>query len=159
MKQGIIVSLSKINTVNVNNINKMSKFKYFGIKLWHTDDMIITKQVMSSKPVQSYIKNNFLGSYILMTLLNECCRYIMLYHNLLNCYHGNTTIQNFMLYEDNKCLIPIELIGNDNNTLTSKTKYDDYLMLFETFYHELNYKNKHFNEIFLHYNNTFLKNL
>ena len=124
MKQSIIynkfIIYSKQSNINfnnnINNINKLNKYTYFN------NTNIKNDNEKNTITVKNYIRNNVLNSFILLTLLNECCRYILLYHNILNCYHGNTNVDKFILNINNNCIrIPYHFIGNDTNILTHDT--------------------------------------
>lgn len=152
-QKNIIYSKQSDINFNNNNINKLNKYKYFNTN-------IKNDKGKNTITVKNYIRNNLLNSFILLTLLNECCRYILLYHNILNCYHGDTNVDKFILNINNNCIrIPYHFVGNDTNVLTHDTKINDFKIFFNSFYDELSYKNKHFIKHFLYFNETYIKNL
>lgn len=65
-----------------------------------------------------------------------------MYHGLLNCYHSNTTISNFDIYDNHLCRLSD--IQTDDKILTLRHKIDDYDMLFDSYMDIISNKNKHF---------------
>jgi len=107
--------------------------------------------------VLDYLEQNKLDEYELFTILNECCKSIMMYHVLLNCYHSNTTIGNFDLYDDNTC--NLSTVGEDNQVLTKRYNVIDYVMFFDSFIDTLYLKNVHFIVFAKKFQQSFMKTL
>ena len=102
----------------------------------------ILKYPLSLTTVETYVSENYCSPFILYTIINQCCNNIALYHGLLNCYHSNTTVSNFEIYNNYVCRLSD--IETDVKTLTLSTKIEDYDMLFDSYMHTISSKNKHF---------------
>lgn len=113
--------------------------------------------------VQKYISNNRISPFILYTVINSCCQSIMIYHNIINKYHGNTTLQNllqnFYMYDTYECVLLEPTAKNQSNRLTKISAYEDFIIFFISCRTELSKKNKHFLCILNNYINTFLESL
>jgi hypothetical protein len=125
-----------------------------------------------SKELCTYVKDNVLTSFTLYTIINECCKVILIYHNIYAEYHGNTTLNNFKMKNE---LEGIFLIANKSRNLTSLnplaspatnsyqlnnvTKFIDYEILFASYNDTLQYKNKHFLKLFELYKTSFYKSI
>jgi hypothetical protein len=89
-----------------------------------TNTHTITKKYKNStnslprniRKLQTYVEENVLTSFTLYTIINECRRAIIIYHNKYTEYHGNTTLVNFKLEND---LQDIYLDGPINKNLTA----------------------------------------
>lgn len=92
--------------------------------------------------VETYVNENYCSPFILYTIINQCCNNLALYHGLLNCYHSNTTVSNFDIYDNHIC--KLSDIQTDDKTLTLRTKIEDYDMLFDSYLDMISNKNKHF---------------
>lgn len=110
--------------------------------------------------LDNYIKNNVLTAFVLFTILNECCKYIMLYHNIYNCAIGDTRVEKFTLYEHNHCIIntPHREIIECKNELNKTSIYNDYMMFLGTFYTIIQYNNSHFIDIYKLFCTKIMKN-
>jgi len=112
---------------------------------------LCTKQPKHTYSVQKYISNNKISPFILFTLINNCCKCIMIYHNIMNQYHGNTSLHNFYMYENHECVLLETTSEDPHKTLTKSRKYRDYDIFFSTCLKELMYKNNHFIKMFNNY--------
>lgn len=90
-----------------------------------------------------FIQNNKLTAYICFTILNECCKEIMLYHNIKHIAIGDTNIDKFYILPDYKCILsPIN--PEPFIPLNNYSKYKDFSIFFSTFNESIGYKNSHF---------------
>ena len=112
---------------------------------------------LPSTKIETYLKDTYTSPFILYTILNQCCNNIALYHGLLNCYHSNTTISNFDIYENHLCALSD--INTDDKILTLEKKIADYDMLFESYLDMISGKNNHFTKATLMYRKTFMKKI
>lgn len=106
--------------------------------------------------VKKYISNNKLSPFILFTIINNSCKCIMLYHNIHNKSHGNTTLNNFYMCDNHECIL---LFNNTDNILTKIEKNKDYLIFFNSCKKELSYNNMYFIRIFNKYQFSIIKRL
>ena len=109
--------------------------------------------------VQKYISNNRVSPFVLFTILNSCCQSIMIYHNIINKYHGNTTLNNFYMYDTYECVLLEPIIKNQTNTLTKVSAYEDFIIFFISCRAEFGKKNKHFLHILNNYISAFLESV
>lgn len=126
-----------IRKKNYERFNQMSKLSFI-----KSDNNYLIFNKKPQKNVYSYLENNKLDEYELFTILNECCKSIMLYHTLLNCYHSNTTVQNFDIFDDNTC--QISTVETDDKILSKRYNVIDYVTFFDSFVLSLHFKNTHF---------------
>lgn len=98
--------------------------------------------------VQKYISNNKISPFILFTVINNCCKCIMIYHNIINKFHGNTTLNNFYMYDNHECIL---LYNITNNTINKSTRYKDYSIFFDSCMKELVHHNIYFMHVFNKY--------
>jgi len=117
----------------------------------------ILKYPLPLANVERYVSENYCSSFVLYTIINQCCNNLALYHGLLNCYHSNSTISNFDLYDNHICRLSD--IGTDDKTLTLQNKIKDYDMLFESYIDVISIKNKHFTPIALLFRKTFMQKI
>lgn len=106
--------------------------------------------------VETYIKTNTLTPFILFTIINECCKCIMMYHNLQNSYHGNTTLANFYMYDNYRCVLQSDDISHP---LTISRKHDDYDIFFKSCNETIMDKNKHFTKFLRLYMSSISKHV
>jgi hypothetical protein len=106
--------------------------------------------------IQSFLKDSELSPFILYTVMNECCRAILMYHTLYNHYHGNTTLNNFYMNKNLQCYLKE---NTEKNLLTSNNKYHDYNMFFDEY--QLSFIDTYpgFNKMFEMYRKTFMTNI
>ena len=140
--------------IRENNINRLS-VSIEKPKLYHLkESTYILQYDLPITDVWTFLNSNYCSAFILYTILHQCCNNVALYHGLLNCYHSNTNVSNFDLYDDNICnLVDIQ---SDDKTLTLETKIQDYDMLFDTFENAISEKNNHFTNITQMYRNSFM---
>lgn len=143
----------------LQNIQKLSKYKYFNTSVTFKENFIIVKEQKGKCSLKSYIKNNVLDVILLFTILNECCTFLMLYHNLLDCYHGNTNVNNFVIYDDNRCIIPLSNISYDCNKLDKQTKFQDYYVFFSSFFELIKEYNQHLIVVFIIFYKKYMKKM
>ena len=117
----------------------------------------ILKYPLPITNVETYLSENHCSPFILYTIINQCCNNLALYHGLLNCYHANTTIANFDLYDNHLCRLSD--IGTDDKTLTLSKKIQDYDMLFDSYLEIVSQKNKHFIRLALMFRNSFMNKM
>lgn len=101
--------------------------------------------------IKKYISNNKVSPFILFTVVNNCCKCIMIYHNIVNEYHGNTTIDNFYMYDNYECILLNTKKDNINYTLNRSQKYKDYSIFFDSFVKDLCIKNLYFLSMYNRY--------
>jgi hypothetical protein len=102
--------------------------------------------------VQKYISNNKISPFILFTVINNCCKCIMLYHNIYNKFHGNTTVHNFYMYDNNECILLYNNnTSNEDYSLNKSRRYKDYSIFFDSCIKELVHYNVYFMHIFNKY--------
>jgi len=124
----------------------------------HNKNIISNKLLCKGQPnVHSYICNNGLTTFTLYNILDTCTRNILLYHNINNASHGNTTIKNFLIQNSDMqiCLCHSDI----QHVLTNTSKYIDYEMFFGSFEKALNNKNKHFSKVLGLYKISFYKSI
>lgn len=141
------------------NITKISKLHYknnIPLISYPSQESVIIQQPMPDYNVSDYVKNNVLAAFVLYTILNECYINIMQYHSLLDCYHSNTSIDNFDIYKT-KCILSD--IQDDNLMLTEQKKYEDYDIFFKSCTDVLSEKNGHYIKMFELQHATFLKKI
>ena len=112
--------------------------------------------------VQKYISNNKLSPYILYTVINNCCRCIMIYHNFYDKFHGNTKLEKFYMYENYECILLDNNVNNNTNTnytLNKYKRYKDYFIFFCSCNKELTNYNLYFFRIFNKYKITTINSL
>jgi phage gp36-like protein len=130
-------------------------------KLYHMKNQdkptYVLQYSLPTTNIETYLKDNYTSPFILYTILNQCCHNIALYHGLLNCYHSNTTISNFDIYENHLCRLSD--INTDDKILTLETKVADYDMFFESYLDMISEKNNHFTEATLMYRKSFMKKI
>ena len=142
--------------IRENNINRLS-VSIEKPKLYNFKDSYILQYDIPITDVWSFFTSNRCSAFLLFTILHQCCNNIALYHGLLNCYHSNTTVSNFDIYENHICsLVDIQ---SDDKTLTLDTKIQDYDMLFDSFENAISEKNDHFSNISKMYRNSFMQKL
>jgi hypothetical protein len=139
--------------IRKNNIKRLS-VSIEKPKLYNLKDLYILQYDIPIADVWTFLTTNRCSIIVLFTILHQCCNSIALYHGLLNCYHSNTTLSNFDIYENHICSI-ID-IHSDNNTLTLDTKVQDYDMLFDSFENAISKRNGHFANISEMYRNSFM---
>lgn len=105
--------------------------------------------------VDYYIQNKFLSSYKLYTIMNESCKSITFYHIKNNKGHGNTTLANFMVSDDDCVGIKVSLGTGIEDANIALDKYDDYDRFFASYHANIQYKNKHFDKILYMYKKSF----
>lgn len=130
-----------------NNINRLATSienpKIHQLKNTNDNDPeYILQYPLPITDVGTYINENYCSSFILYTIINQCCNNLALYHGLLNCYHSNTTIFNFDLHDNHLCTLSD--IQTDDKILTIRHKINDYDMLFDSYIDMISHKNKHF---------------
>lgn len=114
----------------------------------------ILKYPLPISDVETYVNENYCSPFILYTIINQCCNNLALYHGLLNCYHSNTTISNFDIYDNHICRLSD--INTDDKILTLRTKIEDYDMLFDSYLDMISQKNKHFTTMALMFRKSFM---
>lgn len=119
-----------------------------------------TRYARNPKQLQQYIEQNVLTSFTLYTIVNECCRAIIIYHNKFAEHHGNTSLANFKLKNDLQCIY----LDSSTNTTTdfsinNTTKYADYDTFFASYRDALMNKNKHFLNIYELYKRSFYRSI
>lgn len=119
---------------------------------------IASRQPENTYSVQKYISNNRISPYILFTVTNNCCRCIMIYHNILNSYHGDTDISKFYMYENYECVL-IDQCEPIRGNLTHSRKYKDYSIFFNSLNKQILYKNKHFLKKFELYQKSIIESI
>ena len=128
-----------------NNINRLST-SIENPKIHHIKNTDIPTYILQYPlpitDVKTYVNDNYCSPFILYTIINQCCNNLALYHGLLNCYHSNTTISNFDIYDNHLCRLSD--IQTDDKILTLRHKIDDYDMLFDSYMDIISNKNKHF---------------
>lgn len=144
----------KQNIVKISNLHHKNAMPLIS---YPSQESMIIQQPLPDHNVNTYIKNNVLEPYVLFTILNDCYINIMLYHNLLDCYHSNTSIENFDIYKNNRCVLSD--IQDDNLVLTEQKKYDDYDIFFKSCSYALSDKNEHYIKMFESQHQTFLKRI
>lgn len=117
--------------------------------------MYVQNQVI----LDHYVRNKVLTSYKLYTIMNECCRSILLYHNKFDSKHGNTTLQNFRVRDDDLGIVVTLYTKKPIHKETSREKHIDYDTFFDSYYEHIQYKNKHFDKMFGLYKKSFLDSL
>lgn len=127
---------------------------------YQANNKIFQIQPKNTYNVQKYISNNKLSPYILYTVINNCCRCIMIYHNFYDKFHGNTKLENFYMYKNCECI----LLDNNNTNYTNYTlnkykRYKDYSIFFRSCNKELTNYNLYFFNIFNKYKATTIKAL
>jgi hypothetical protein len=130
---------------------------------YQANNKIFQIQPKNTYNVQKYISNNKLSPYILYTVINNCCKCIMIYHNFYDKFHGNTKLENFYMYENCECILLDNNIDNVNNntnyTLNKSKRYKDYSIFFKSCNKELTNYNLYFFRIFNKYKLTTIKSL
>ncbi len=127
---------------------------------YQANNKIFQIQPKNTYNVQKYISNNKLSPYILYTVINNCCRCIMIYHNFYDKFHGNTKLENFYMYENCECILLDNNIDNNTNyTLNKSKRYKDYSIFFKSCNKELTNYNLYFFRIFNKYKLTTIKSL
>lgn len=117
----------------------------------------ILKYPLPITNVESYVSETYCSPFILYTIINQCCNNLALYHGLLNCYHSNTTVANFDIYDNHIC--KLSDIGTDDKTLTLCEKIKDYDMLFDSYLEIISRKNKHFIHLALMFRKSFMNKM
>ena len=117
----------------------------------------ILKYPLPISNVETYVSENYCSPFILYTVINQCCNNLALYHGLLNCYHSNTTIANFDIYDNHICRLSD--INTDDKILTLRTKIEDYDMLFDSYLDMISQKNKHFTNMALMFRKSFMEKM
>jgi hypothetical protein len=117
----------------------------------------ILKYQLPVTNVETYLNENYCSPFILYTIINQCCNNLALYHGLLNCYHANTTIANFDMYDNHLCRLSD--IGTDDKTLTLCKKIQDYDMLFDSYLEIVSQKNKHFIHLAMMFRKSFMNKM
>ena len=130
--------------------------KLFHMKNQNAPTYVLQYRLPASN-IEKYLKDTYTSPFILYTILNQCCHNIALYHGLLNCYHSNTTISNFDIYENHLC--GLSDINTDDKILTLETKIADYDMLFESYLDMISEKNNHFTKATLMYRKSFMNKI
>ncbi len=127
---------------------------------YQANNKIFQIQPKNTYNVQKYISNNKLSPYILYTVINNCCKCIMIYHNFYDKFHGNTKLENFYMYENCECILLDNNIDNNTNyTLNKSKRYKDYSIFFKSCNKELTNYNLYFFRIFNKYKLTTIKSL
>ena len=130
---------------------------------YQANNKIFQIQPKNTYNVQKYISNNKLSPYILYTVINNCCKCIMIYHNFYDKFHGNTKLENFYMYENCECILLDNNIDNVNNntnyTLNKSKRYKDYSIFFKSCNKELTNYNLYFFRIFNKYKITTINSL
>ena len=127
---------------------------------YQANTKIFQIQPKNTYNVQKYISNNKLSPYILYTVINNCCKCIMIYHNFYDKFHGNTKLENFYMYENCECILLDNNIDNNKNyTLNKSKRYKDYSIFFKSCNKELTNYNLYFFRIFNKYKLTTIKSL
>lgn len=137
------------------NFEKLERFSQLSYIKIDDNYIIINDKYKSNENALKYLENNKLDSFELFTILNECCKSIMLYHVLLNCYHSNTSIGNFNICNDNTC--QISSIESDDKILTKQKNVIDYVTFFDSFIEALYMKNVYFIYFAKYYQKSFMK--
>ena len=106
--------------------------------------------------VQSFLKDSTLSPYILYTVMNECCKSIILYHTIYNHYHGNTTLDNFYINKNLQCCL---MENKEKVILTNDNKHDDYNMFFDVYQRNFIDKNPGFNKMFEMFRKSFMEKI
>lgn len=119
-----------------------------------------TRYTRNPKQLQQYIEQNVLTSFTLYTIVNECCRAIIIYHNKFAEHHGNTSLANFKLKNDLQCIY-LDSSTNISTgfSINNTTKYADYDTFFASYSDALMNKNKHFLNIYELYKRSFYKSI
>lgn len=127
----------------------------------NTRILATVRNCRSPRKLQTYVEENVLTAFTLYTIVNECCRAIIIYHNKFTEYHGNTTLANFKLKNDLQCIYLDNStdILTGTNKLDNTTKYADYDTFFASYGDALMKKNKHFSNIFELYKTSFYKSI
>lgn len=107
--------------------------------------------------VAQYLQRNKLTSFCLYTIINSCLHQIMIYHNTISIYHGNTTLDNFIMDEMYVCKLTTPKISS--KTPLVRRKYHDYNMFFESCHITIDAKNKHFDKYLHLYEKQFRKDI
>ena len=141
---------------NIHRITSIENLILHEMKSNQTHTYVLQETLHTSN-VQTYILRNYCSAFLLFTILNQCCNNIALYHGLLNCYHSNTSIANFNMFENNICRLSD--IQSDDKKLTKQSRDDDYDMLFDTFMESISYKNKHFEKYTIMYRKSFMSKM
>lgn len=127
---------------------------------YQANNKIFQIQPKNTYNVQKYISNNKLSPYILYTVINNCCKCIMIYHNFYDKFHGNTKLENFYMYENCECILLDNNVNNNTNyTLNKSKRYKDYSIFFKSCNKELTNYNLYFFRIFNKYKLTTIKSL
>lgn len=127
---------------------------------YQVNNKIFQIQPKNTYNVQKYISNNKLSPYILYTVINNCCKCIMIYHNFYDKFHGNTKLENFYMYENCECILLDNNVNNNTNyTLNKSKRYKDYSIFFKSCNKELTNYNLYFFRIFNKYKLTTIKSL
>lgn len=127
---------------------------------YQVNNKIFQIQPKNTYNVQKYISNNKLSPYILYTVINNCCKCIMIYHNFYDKFHGNTKLENFYMYENCECILLDNTINNNTNyTLNKLKRYKDYSIFFKSCNKELTNYNLYFFRIFNKYKITTINSL
>ena len=150
---------NRYNRIMLLKIALLSALTHHSLCPQNTHKHVSNLQLRTNKPssisVDTYIKENTLTPFVLYTVLRACCRSILLYHSIQNSYHGNTTLTNFYIDKNLQCT----LVQYEKYPLTKQGKYDDYIMFFDDYYHSMMYKNKHFENMFRMFNESFITNI
>jgi hypothetical protein len=93
--------------------------------------------------LQKYIYNNKIQPFALFSIVNNCCKCIMCHHKMLGEYHGNTTLANFYIYDDYKCVL-LNNTSKESRKLTKPKQYNDYNIFFTSCSKELMHNNIYF---------------
>lgn len=115
------------------------------------------KQPKDTYSVQKYISNNSISPVILYIIIQNCCRCIMVYHNIMNRYHSNATLHNFYMYDNYECVLTYDVM--QNKELNRASRYKDYAIFFDSCKKEVSQKNKHFMHFYELYKKSLLKSL
>ena len=129
---------------------------------YQANNKIFQIQPKNTYNVQKYISNNKLSPYILYTVINNCCRCIMIYHNFYDKFHGNTKLENFYMYKNFECILLDNNVNNNTNTnytLNKYKRYKDYFIFFSSCNKELTNYNLYFFRIFNKYKITTINSL
>jgi hypothetical protein len=129
---------------------------------YQANNKIFQIQPKNTYNVQKYISNNKLSPYILYTVINNCCKCIMIYHNFYDKFHGNTKLEKFYMYENCECILLDNNVNNNTNTnytLNKYKRYKDYFIFFSSCNKELKNHNLYFFRIFNKYKTTTINSL
>ena len=103
-----------------------------------------TSSSYSTYNVQKFIYGNKVSPFVLFTIVNNCCKCIMLYHDSNKKYHGNTTLSNFCMNENYECLLLDTGKDNSKQKLNQQKQLYDYSIFFNSCVKELYHKNNYF---------------